>query len=106
MLRTRPRPPKAGFIVPCQPSLAERPPTGSEWIHEIKHDGYRLMARRDPVGVRLITKNGHDWSARYPRIVEAVKAPLMEAEYIEDMSFDRATFMPIVLEEAEFEGKA
>jgi bifunctional non-homologous end joining protein LigD len=40
-------------------------------VHEIKHDGFRL-ARRDPVGIRLLTKNGHDWSSRYPAIVEAV----------------------------------
>jgi hypothetical protein len=51
MLRMRPRPPKGGFIEPCQPSLADRPPIGLDWtheikhdIHEIKHDGYRLMA--------------------------------------------------------------
>jgi bifunctional non-homologous end joining protein LigD len=43
------------FIEPCLPSSADRPPSGSNWIHEIKHDGYRLMARRDPVGIRLIT---------------------------------------------------
>ena len=41
-------------------------------MHEIKHDGYRLMARRDPVGIRLLTRNGYDWSPRYPLIVEAV----------------------------------
>jgi ATP-dependent DNA ligase len=36
-------------------------------VHEIKHDGYRLMARRDPIGIiRLTTRNGHDWSPRYP----------------------------------------
>ena len=45
---------------------------GSEWVHEIKHDGYRLMARRDPIGIRLITRNGNDWSPRCPLIVEAV----------------------------------
>jgi bifunctional non-homologous end joining protein LigD len=50
----------------------ERPPGGPEWVHEIKHDGYRLMARRDPVGIRLLTRNGHDWASRYPLIVEAV----------------------------------
>src|SRR5215468_7934063 len=61
-----------GFIEPCLPSPAERPPSGPDWVHEIKHDGYRLMARRDPVGVRLLTRNGHDWSPRYPLIVEAV----------------------------------
>ena len=61
-----------GFIEPCLPSPAEQPPTGPEWVHEIKHDGYRLMARRDPIGIRLLTRNGHDWSPRYPLIVEAV----------------------------------
>ena len=34
--------PSIGFIAPCQPSKAERPPSGPEWVHEIKHDGYRL----------------------------------------------------------------
>jgi hypothetical protein len=38
----------AAFIEPCLPSPADKPPSGSNWIHEIKHDGYRLMARRDP----------------------------------------------------------
>ena len=43
-------------------------------MHEIKHDGYRLMARRDAlsVGIRLLTRNGHDWASRYPLIVQAV----------------------------------
>jgi ATP-dependent DNA ligase len=61
-----------GFIEPCLPSPADKPPSGANWIHEIKHDGYRMMARRDPVGIRLITRNGHDWANRFPLIVEAV----------------------------------
>ena len=60
------------FIEPCLPSPADRPPTGSNWIHEIKHDGYRLMARRDPIGIRLITRRGNDWSERFPLVIEAV----------------------------------
>ena len=72
MYRVAPSPPKSGFIEPCLPSRAERPPSGPDWVHEIKHDGYRLMVRRDPVGVRLLTRNGHDWARRYPAIVEAV----------------------------------
>jgi ATP-dependent DNA ligase len=71
-LSSRIRSAPAGFIEPCLPSPADRPPTGSNWIHEIKHDGYRLIARRDPVGIRLLTRRGNDWSARYPLIVEAV----------------------------------
>ncbi len=68
LLRLRP----SGFIEPCLPSPAERPPSGPGWVHEIKHDGFRLMARRDPAGVRLLTRNGNDWTPRYPLIVEAV----------------------------------
>ena len=60
------------FIEPCLPSPADRPPSGSNWIYEIKHDGYRLMARRDSVGIRLITRRGNDWSDRFPLVVEAV----------------------------------
>jgi bifunctional non-homologous end joining protein LigD len=72
MLRVPPLPPNSGFIEPCLPSAVERPPSGSNWVHEIKHDGYRLMARRDSVGIRLLTRSGHDWSPCYPVIVEAV----------------------------------
>jgi bifunctional non-homologous end joining protein LigD len=54
------------------PSPADKPWSGSNWIHEIKYDGYRFMARRDPVGIRLLTRRGNDWSARFPLIVEAV----------------------------------
>ena len=55
----------SGFIEPCIPTQADRPPSGPGWLHEIKHDGYRLIARRDGVGVRLITRNGHDWADRF-----------------------------------------
>jgi bifunctional non-homologous end joining protein LigD len=61
-----------GHIAPCLPSRAERPPSGPEWLHEIKHDGFRIMARRDSKGVRLYTRNGYDFADRFPQIVEAV----------------------------------
>src|SRR5262245_29711395 len=69
LLRTRPPPP--GFIEPCLPTPADYPPSGPGWIHEIKHDGYRMMVRRDASGVRLLTRNGKDWTGRFPAIVEA-----------------------------------
>ena len=72
LLRLRPRP--NGFIEPCLPSPAPKPPAGPGWIHEIKHDGFRLMARRDPAGVRLLTRRGLDWTGRYPSIAAAVAA--------------------------------
>ena len=67
-------PADSGFIYPCLPSPAEHPPSGPGWIHEIKHDGFRMMVRRDAAGVRLLTRNGHDWAGRYPLIAEAAGA--------------------------------
>jgi hypothetical protein len=57
---------------PCLPTRALKAPSGDRWIHEIKHDGYRLIARRVGSGVRLYTKNGYDYAERYPRIIEAI----------------------------------
>jgi ATP-dependent DNA ligase len=61
----------SGFVQPCQPSKVLRPPSGPRWVHEIKHDGYRLMVRRDGSRVRCFTRNGHDWADRFPAIVDA-----------------------------------
>jgi bifunctional non-homologous end joining protein LigD len=63
---------RASFIEPCLPSPASKPPAGPDWIHEIKDDGFRLMARRDPVGIRVITGTGNDRTNRYPLAVQAV----------------------------------
>jgi bifunctional non-homologous end joining protein LigD len=70
-LRERTRP-GLGIIEPCLPSRAEAPPSGPGWIHEIKHDGFRILARRDAAGVRLITRAGNDFSHRFPFIAKAV----------------------------------
>jgi ATP-dependent DNA ligase len=56
---------------PCLPTPAKQVPSGPDWIHEIKHDGYRLIVQREGSRVRLFTRNGHDWTDRYPIIVEA-----------------------------------
>ena len=61
----------SGFIEPCQPSKVARPPSSPLWVHEIKHDGYRLMVRSDGERIRCFTRNGHDWADRFPDIVEA-----------------------------------
>ena len=62
----------AGFIEPCIPTAARIPPTGPGWLHEIKHDGYRLMARLEGRRVRLFSGAGmsgrplssHRWGPR------------------------------------------
>jgi bifunctional non-homologous end joining protein LigD len=63
---------QAGFIPPCLPMQAPSPPSGPLWLHEMKHDGVRIIARKDDRGVRLYNRSGHDLSKRYPLIVEAM----------------------------------
>ena len=72
-LRERTRP-GLGLIELCLPSPAKAPPSGPGWLHEIKHDGFRIMARHDTAGVRLITRHRNDFTDRFPFIATAVKA--------------------------------
>jgi bifunctional non-homologous end joining protein LigD len=60
-----------GFIEPCVPILAAKPPTGPQWVHEIKHDGYRLIVRRDGARVRVFTRRGYDWTEEFSAIAAA-----------------------------------
>jgi ATP-dependent DNA ligase len=60
-------------VRPCLPSPAKRPPPSGD-LHEIKHDGMRIIAGRDGAGVRLITRHGNDFTSRFPLIVEAITA--------------------------------
>src|SRR6476659_8781584 len=70
---SRPRSrPLSNFIEPCLPRRADKPPAGRDWIHEIKHDGFRIMARRDAAGVRLLTRNGYDFAGRFLLAAAAV----------------------------------
>ena len=84
--RGRPTNAPPGFIHPCRPIVAQRPPSGPGWVHELKHDGYRLQIHVRDGRVRLYTMNGNDWTKRYPRIVEEaarLRAPLIiEAEVV------------------------
>jgi hypothetical protein len=57
---------RPGLIEPCIPTLVSRPTAGLQWLHEIKHDGYRLIARKTDGRVRLFTRHGYDWTDRYP----------------------------------------
>ncbi len=79
--------PSAGFVEPCLPTVAKRAPTGADWVHEVKFDGYRLMIRKDDDRVRIYTRRGADWTKRFPRIVAAVhrlkaKSALIDGEGI------------------------
>jgi bifunctional non-homologous end joining protein LigD len=52
--------------------VVEAPPAGDEWLHEIKHDGYRIVARVDEGEVQLVSRNGKDWTKEFPQVARAV----------------------------------
>jgi ATP-dependent DNA ligase len=62
----------AGFIAPCLPSKADKLPSGRDWLHEIKHDGFRVIARKNGAQVRLYSRPGNDLTYRFPLIVETL----------------------------------
>jgi ATP-dependent DNA ligase len=66
-----PRALPAGFIAPCLPTKAPTP-SGDVWLHEIKHDGFRVIARKDPNRVKLYSRPGNDLTDRFPLIDCAV----------------------------------
>src|ERR1700751_3738021 len=62
----------AGFIAPCLPTKTDKLPSGDLWLHEIKHDGFRVIARKDGDRVRLYSRPGNDMTRRFPLIVDAI----------------------------------
>src|SRR5262245_60062725 len=67
------RPLAAGFIAPCLSTETDKLPSGSQWLHEIKHDGFRIIARKTGERMRLYSRPGNDLTDRFPLIVEALK---------------------------------
>ena len=81
------RTPPAGFILPCQPHLVPKPPAGLGWLHEVKHDGYRIIARKDGSRVTLWSRYGTNFTDRLPKIAEAIcglaaKSALIDGEAV------------------------
>jgi hypothetical protein len=60
------------LIEPCLPTKADRLPSGGLWIHEIKHDGFRIVARKNGAQVKLYSRPGNDLTGRFPLIVETL----------------------------------
>ena len=63
MLRMRTLP--AGFIEPGLPTKADTLPSGGLWLHEIKHDGFRIVARKNGARVKLYSRPGNDLTERF-----------------------------------------
>src|SRR5215467_11943907 len=69
--RGEPAPPPTR-IKPQLAKLVEKAPDGSDWLHEIKFDGYRMHARLDAGRVQILTRRGNDWTDKYPIIAKAI----------------------------------
>jgi bifunctional non-homologous end joining protein LigD len=75
------------FIEPSLASPCDKPPSGAKWIHEIKHDGYRIQARIDGAKASLLTRKGLDWTERFPNIAPVLtrlglKSALIDGEIV------------------------
>ena len=68
-------------------TLVDAAPTGDDWLHEIKFDGYRMLCRIDKGKARFISRNGHDWTEKLPELAEAagglaVKQAILDGEVV------------------------
>jgi bifunctional non-homologous end joining protein LigD len=71
------------WIKPQLTRLAEEAPEGTDWLHEIKYDGYRMHARIDGDKIQLLTRTGLDWSHRYKRTIEALRSLRVRSAYLD-----------------------
>ncbi len=62
------------FVTPQLATLVKEPPTGQQWLHELKFDGYRMLSRLEGGRVQLWSRNARDWTEKFPKVVEAVKS--------------------------------
>src|SRR5438445_3588498 len=62
------------FIPPQLATLVKEPPSGDEWLHELKFDGYRMLCRIDRGRVTVWSRNGKDWTEKFQNVVQAVKS--------------------------------
>jgi hypothetical protein len=76
-LRSRSKSP-AGFVIPAHPTQVAKPPAGPDWIREVKHDGYRLLDRKNAGRVVLWTRHGTNFTDRLRKIAEAVRSLRVE----------------------------
>ncbi len=72
------------WIEPQLSKLAAHAPTGAQWVHEIKFDGYRMAARIEKGHVNLLTRSGLDWTAKYPATAAAFAKLKVTTAYIDE----------------------
>jgi bifunctional non-homologous end joining protein LigD len=92
--------PLPDFISPQLATLVDKPPSGSEWLHELKFDGYRLICRVDGSDIRFWTRNRKDWTTKFPNVGKAVKtlglkSAILDGEIVALDSSGRASFQKL-----------
>jgi bifunctional non-homologous end joining protein LigD len=85
------RTPPAGFMQPCRPTLVANPPAGPGWLHEVKHDGFRTLARKQGERVEVWSRFGTDFTARFSNIAEAVRGLPAESALLDG---EAVAFLP------------
>jgi bifunctional non-homologous end joining protein LigD len=93
--------PLPDFVEPCLATLVAKPPTGDEWVHEIKFDGYRIQARIDGDDVKMITRGGLDWTKRFGDLPAAVRKvhrgkALIDCEVVAEDAGGHSSFSELV----------
>src|SRR5271163_479907 len=83
MARTAARAALPEWIRPQLTQLVQQAPEGDQWLHEIKYDGFRMHARLDHGTVRLLTRNGLNWTGKYPQIAGAVSSLRARQAYLD-----------------------
>jgi ATP-dependent DNA ligase len=80
------------FIPPCEPTLRDRLPKGEGWRYEVKFDGYRMQVHKIGRDVTLYTRNGADWTERFPHLAAALTSipgsAIIDAELVHAESFE------------------
>jgi bifunctional non-homologous end joining protein LigD len=84
---------RSAFIPPCEPTLRDRLPKGEGWFFEVKHDGYRMQVHKVGKRVTLYTKNGADWTDRFPHLAAALASlpgsAIIDAELVHADGFEQ-----------------
>jgi bifunctional non-homologous end joining protein LigD len=86
-----------GFIEPCLPELWEKPPHAEQWVHEIKHDGYRIQVHLHDTGAKAYTRRGNDWSSRFKPILAATglfeaRSAILDGEVVVETATGHSDF--------------
>lgn len=95
------------FVEPTLATLVAKAPTGPDWIHEIKFDGYRLQARLEAGRVKLLTRSGLDWTDRFGKPVPAalralpIGSALLDGELVVETGAGASDFSTLQADLAE-----